>query len=940
MTWFICFVLTELSSTSNSLKGAAALPKIYDPLGTEHRWQKAWERTGCFQPDPNAMGEPFSVVIPPPNVTGLLHMGHAFNTALIDTIVRFQRLQGKNVLCLPGTDHASIAVQSILEQQLRQEGLTRDEIGREAFLERAWSWKEESGGRIVDQLRRLGYSVDWRRQCFTLDEKLSWAVSEAFVRLHQQGLIYRGEYLVNWCPASGSAVSDLEVEMKEVDGFLWHFRYPLTHGALADGTTHLEVATTRPETMLGDVAVAVNPDDQRFHHLVGQTLTLPLVGREIPIIADLHVDQEFGTGCVKVTPAHDPNDFLIGQRHDLPQITVMNKNGTMNHHAGRFEGLDRFEARNAVVEALEVEGCLVKVEPHTHSVPYSDRGKVPVEPLLSTQWFVRMEPLASRCRSHLAKGEPRFVPDRWEKVYRDWLTDIHDWCISRQLWWGHRIPAWFVVSETADKVTNNTPYVVARSEEDALVQARKKFGTSVKIQQDDDVLDTWFSSGLWPFSTLGWPDEGNADLERWYPTSTLVTGFDIIFFWVARMTMMAGAFTGKMPFADVYIHGLVRDEQNRKMSKSSGNGIDPLLLIDRYGTDALRFALVREVAGAGQDIRLDYDRASDTSLTVEAARNFANKLWNATRFALINIGSENISNTGDINSSSLQLTDRWILSRLARVNRETSSRYYDYGLGEAAKGLYEFAWNDLCDWYLEFIKRRLNLESKTAQSSVADRDIARNVLLKVLNDLFIMLNPLMPHLTEELWHGLNGVSEDTFLALQSWPSVEVDHLDSELEASFSELFDSIRLVRNLRAVAGLKPSQSVPVRFITSKESLAVTLDKAKSDIQALTRASALEVLNPKQASSLPSVKGLAGVSGELEVLLPIEGLVDLDALKDRLQKDIGKAEKEIVTLSGRLANTNFVNKAPESVVSECKLKLAEAESQADLARNRLAGLA
>lgn len=910
------------------------LAKTYDPVGTEARWQQAWESHGAFHPDPAAPGDPFSVVIPPPNVTGSLHMGHAFNTALIDTIVRFQRLQGRNVLCLPGTDHASIAVQTLLEKQLKEEGKTRHDLGREAFLERAWQWKAESGGRIVDQLRRLGYSVDWQRQRFTLDEGLSEAVKEAFVRLHEQGLIYRGEYLVNWCPASGSAVSDLEVEMKEVDGHLWHFRYPLS-----SGEGHLEVATTRPETMLGDVAVAVNPTDERYAHLVGQTLTLPLVGREIPVIADEHVEKGFGTGCVKVTPAHDPNDFAIGQRHGLPQITVMRKNGSMNAHAGRFEGLDRFEARKAVVAALDAEGLLVKVEDHRHSVPYSDRGKVPVEPLLSTQWFVKTEPLAARCREALAQQAPRFIPERWEKVYRDWLTDIRDWCISRQLWWGHRIPAWFVISETGGNYTDTTPYVVARNDAEALEKAKAEFGPAAQIEQDEDVLDTWFSSGLWPFSTLGWPETGSADLQRWYPTSTLVTGFDIIFFWVARMTMMAGAFTGEMPFKDVYIHGLVRDEQNRKMSKSAGNGIDPLLLIERYGTDALRFALVREVAGAGQDIRLDYDRKTDTSATVEAARNFANKLWNATRFALMNLGGETPASLGEPEPAALQLADRWILSRLARVNRETAERYSSYGLGEAAKGLYEFAWNDVCDWYLELSKRRLNPGEAPSPEALADQRTARQVLVKVISQMHLMLHPLMPHLTEELWHSVTGAGETTFLALQPWPALDAAALDDGLEAAFSELIAAIRVVRNLRAVAGLKPSQSVPVRFITGRGDLAVVLGEATADITALTRAESVDVMTPRQADAAPVTKALAGVSGELQVMLPIEGLVDLDALRGRLEKDIAKAEKEIKGLSGRLANPNFTDKAPAEVVAECKANLAEAEAQAELARKRLLDL-
>jgi valyl-tRNA synthetase len=924
----------------------ANLPKTYDPAGTEARWQQAWETSGAFHPDPSAPGEPFSVVIPPPNVTGSLHMGHAFNTALIDTVVRFQRLRGKNVLCLPGTDHASIAVQTILEKQLKAEGQRKEDLGREAFLEKAWEWKAESGGTIVGQLRRLGYSVDWQRERFTLDAGCSAAVIEAFNRLHEQGLIYRGEYLVNWCPASGSAVSDLEVEMKEVDGHLWHFRYPLTAPS-ADGRTHLEVATTRPETLLGDTAVAVNPKDPRYADLVGQTLTLPLVGREIPIVADDHVDADFGTGCVKVTPAHDPNDFAIGQRHDLPLITVMAKDGSMNEAAGRFHGLDRFAARQAVVAAMEAEGFLVKVEPYRHSVPFSDRGKVPVEPLLSTQWFVKTEPLAARCREALEHADPRFVPERWAKVYRDWLTDIRDWCISRQLWWGHRIPAWFVVSETGGEITDSTPYVVARDEVEARAKAEAQFGGGTHahplvLEQDPDALDTWFSSGLWPFSTLGWPDASAADLQRWYPTSVLVTGFDIIFFWVARMTMMAGAFMQEdgqpvggrdtwIPFRDVYIHGLVRDENNRKMSKSAGNGIDPLLLIERYGADALRFALVREVAGAGQDIRLDYDRKSDTSATVEASRNFANKLWNATRFALMNLGGETPASLGEPDPAALQLADRWILSRLARVNQLTAERYGSCALGEAAKGLYEFAWNEVCDWYLELIKRRLQ--------DPAQQGLARQVLAKVLNELLVMLHPLMPHLSEELWHGLTGAPQTTFLALQTWPAPERAALNEQLEASFAELIEAIRVVRNLRAVAGLKPAQPAPVQFVTGRGALAVLLQEATPDITALTRAESVVVLDPVGAEAAPGQRALAGVCGELQVLLPIEGLVDLAALRGRLEKDLARAGKEIAGLAGRLANPNFADKAPPEVVAECRANLVEAEAQAELARRRLAEL-
>ena len=918
-----------------------ALPKTYDPAGTEARWQAAWEQAGAFHPDANAPGEPFSVVIPPPNVTGSLHMGHAFNTALIDTIVRFQRLQGKNVLCLPGTDHASIAVQTILEKQIKAEGASKDDLGRDAFFERAWAWKAQSGGTIVGQLRRLGYSVDWQRERFTLDPGLNKAVVEAFLRLHEQGLIYRGEYLVNWCPASGSAVSDLEVEMKEVEGSLWHLRYPLT--PLADHPVdHLVVATTRPETMLGDTAVAVNPADPRYAHLVGRSITLPLVGRQIPIVADEHVDPAFGTGCVKVTPAHDPNDFAIGQRHGLPQITVMAKDGSMNEAAGRFAGLDRFEARMAVVAAMEAEGLLVKVEPHRHSVPYSDRGKVPVEPLLSTQWFVRTEPLAARCRTALnnpAGAEPRFVPERWSKVYRDWLTDIRDWCISRQLWWGHRIPAWFVVSETGGVITEATPYVVARNEAEAWAQAEAQFaaaslaaGRTLALEQDPDVLDTWFSSGLWPFSTLGWPGEGGqepADLATWYPTSVLVTGFDIIFFWVARMTMLAGAFLPEAgaPFGDVYIHGLVRDENNRKMSKSAGNGIDPLLLIERYGADALRFALVREVAGAGQDIRLDYDRKTDTSATVEAARNFANKLFNATRFALMNLGGETPASLGEPVLAELESEDRWILSRLVRTSSQCAELYGSYRLGEAAKLLYEFAWNDLCDQYIEWAKPRLFGNEQTA------RNTARRVLARSLEALLVMLHPLMPHLSEDLWHAVTGAEATEFLALQRWPQPNQQWLDPSHESAFQFGIDAVRAIRNLRALSGVKPAEKLPIGIHTPTAARQDFVIANQGKISRLVGASELHWEAEPTAGQL---LGIVDSDAQVGLSVPQQSL---DALRERLQKDLAKVEKEIAGLAGRLANPNFAGKAPPEVVAECQANLAEARAQAELVRGRLGEL-
>ena len=896
----------------------------YDPKPTESRWQSAWERCDAFHPDPQASGPSYGVVIPPPNVTGSLHMGHAFEAALIDTMVRFKRLQGYNTLCLPGTDHASIAVQTLLEKQLAREGTSKDQLGREAFLERAWTWKQESGGTIVNQLRRLGFSVDWRRERFTLDPGLSQAVQESFLRLHDKGLIYRGEYLVNWCPASGSAVSDLEVEMKEVEGHLWYFRYPLT-----DGSGHLEVATTRPETMLGDVAVAVNSGDERYAHLIGLTLTLPLVGREIPIVADDHVDPKFGTGCVKVTPAHDPNDFAMGQRHNLPLVTVMGKDGCMNEAAGQFCGLDRFEARKAVVAALAAEEALAKVEDYRHSVPYSDRGKVPVEPLLSTQWFVRTKPLAEACLTALEKGHPRFVPQRWAKVYQDWLLNIRDWCISRQLWWGHRIPAWFVISETSSQLRSDTPYVVARNETDAYQEAQRRYGPNAKIQQDEDVLDTWFSSALWPFSTMGWPDEENPDLQCWYPNSTLFTGFDIIFFWVARMAMMASACTNTTPFADIYIHGLVRDEQNRKMSKSAGNGIDPLVLCERYGADALRFSLVRGVAGAGQDIRLDFDPKTRSSNTVEVSRNFANKLWNATRFALLNLDGLTPASLGHPNPDKLSIADRWILSRLVRTSQTMAEKLENYGLGEAARILYEFAWNDICDWTIELLKRRLN------GSNSEDRHTAQQVLALVIEQLLVLVHPFMPHISEELWHRLAGVHDDTFLALQQWPQLDQAHLNDSLEQQFSALIDAIRVVRNLRAVAGLKPSQTADVLFVSNNEALCQLLREAQPDIASLTKAKSVDI----RTTTVNLPRCLTAVSGELQILLPVSGLVDVDALRGRLQKDLGKAEKEITVLSDRLSNPKFLDQAPQDVVSKMRSNLSEAQQQHHLAKSRLTSL-
>ena len=911
------------------------LPTQYDPTTTEAKWQKYWAEHQVFTANPDRDGEPYCVVIPPPNVTGSLHMGHAFESALIDTLVRYHRAIGRNTLWLPGTDHASIAVSALLDKQLKAEGKTRYDLGREQYLQRAWQWKKESEGTIVNQLRRLGISADWSRERFTLDEGLSRAVREAFVRLYEEGLIYRGNYLVNWCPASQSAVSDLEVENQEVDGNLWHLRYPLT-----DGGGYVEVATTRPETMLGDTGVAVNPNDDRYKNLIGKTVTLPIMEREIPIIADELVDPEFGTGCVKVTPAHDPNDFEMGKRHQLTFINIMNKDGSLNENAGPFLGQDRFVARKNLVKRLEEEGVLVKVEKYRHAVPYSDRGKVPVEPLLSTQWFVKIESLAKKALSCLdEENSPRFVPERWKKVYRDWLVNIKDWCISRQLWWGHQIPTWYVVSETNGEITDYTPFVVAHSEAEAREKATSQYGNNVKLEQDPDVLDTWFSSGLWPFSTMGWPEE-TVDLTTYYPTTTLVTGFDIIFFWVARMTMMAGHFTGQMPFKDVYIHGLVRDEKGQKMSKSKNNGINPLLMIDKYGTDALRYTLIREVAGAGQDISFQYNRKTDESESVEASRNFANKLWNAARFVMMNLDGKTPQELGepqieklelsDLAASDLHLADRWILSRFAKVVQQTRDYLDNYALGEAAKGLYDFIWGDFCDWYIELVKSRL-WQEKTAPT----RLLAQQVLAYVLEGILKLLHPFMPHITEEIWHTLTQ-TEGKCLALQPYPEAIKGAIDYELEQKFDLLIGTIRTIRNLRAEAEIKPGVKVTVILESESDLERQILEAGQTYIRDLAK---VEKLTIKPNISTETTQAFAAVVATVQVLMPLTGIVDLDALRAKLEKNLGKVEGEVQSLTGRLNNPGFVNKAPAAVVQGARDALSEAQKQSQMLRERLQGL-
>lgn len=901
----------------------AHLPSQYNPFETEPKWQRFWEEKGFYVADPKAPGEAFSMVLPPPNVTGSLHMGHAFAFTLPDVVVRYKRMRGYNVLWLPGTDHASIAVHTILENQLRQEGKSRFELGREAFLERAWAWKEQSQGTIKSQLRRLGLSLDWTRDRFTLDEGLSRAVTEAFVRLYEAGLIYRGEYLVNWCPATQSAVSDIEVDNKEVKGHLWHFRYPLA----ADPGQYLVVATTRPETMLGDTAVAVHPQDERYRHLIGQFVRLPIKDRLIPIIADEYVDPTFGSGCVKVTPAHDPNDFEMGRRHQLPLINILNKDGTLNENGDPFTGLDRFVAREKVVQWFAEHGLLEKVEEYTHSVPYSDRGGVPIEPLLSIQWFCDVSGMGARClEEEYQRNSPRFIPERWTKVYTGWLEKLRPWCISRQLWWGHQIPAWYPVLN-GQLLEDPQAFVVARNGEEALLKAREKFGPEVeRVEQDPDVLDTWFSSALWPFSTLGWPEE-TEDFKRYYPNSLMSTGFDIIFFWVARMAMMGSQFTGQIPFKDVYINGLVRDEHGAKMSKTKGNGIDPLELLDKYGTDALRYALVKEVVGAGQDIRLAYDRKTGESASVEAARNFANKIWNASRFVLMNLEGQTPAQLGSPVPEALELADRWILSRLHSTATQVIAELEAYGLGEGARLLYSLIWDDFCDWYIELVKPRLRGED------LASKRAAQQVLATVLETILKLLHPWMPHITEEIWQLLTQANQTTSISVQPYPTPDPSWIDPQLEREFGLVIQTITSLRNLRAEAGLKPHQTIRALLLTTDPAEQRILTAAQAYIRDLVKAEALEITGslatePKQVA--------AAVVGTVQVLMPLAGLVDVEALRAKLQKDLAKLEKEAQGIRARLENPNFLNRANPEVVQASQEQLAELEAQMRLLGSRL----
>ncbi len=859
------------------------LAKTYDPASFEDRIYQNWCEKNYFAPDPDPKKPAFSVVIPPPNVTGQLHMGHALDETLQDILVRTKRMQGYSTLWVPGTDHAGIPTQIKVEENLRvNEGLTRYDLGREKFLARVWDWKEKYGSRIISQLKKLGTSCDWSRERFTMDEGCSRAVREVFVNLYEKGLIYRGNRIINWCPHCITALSDAEVEYSEQAGHFYHIRYPIDG---EDG--YVEIATTRPETMFGDTAVAVNPNDEATRHLIGKTLILPIVGRRIPVVADEYVEIGFGTGCVKITPAHDPNDFEVGRRHDLEIIRVMNDDATMNAYAGKYEGMDRFACREALVRDLEAEGYLLKVVPHAHNVGTCYRCKTTVEPLTSNQWFVKMKPLAEPALEVVRDGRVRFVPERVTKIYTNWMENVHDWCISRQLWWGHRIPAFYC----------DACGEMAVSKEDLRVcpKCRKP------MRQEDDVLDTWFSSALWPFSTMGWPDK-TADLGRYYPTSVLVTGYDIIFFWVARMVFSGMEHMGKEPFHTVFIHGLVRDAQGRKMSKSLGNGIDPLEVIEHYGADALRFALATGNA-PGNDMRFSDEK-------IETARNFANKLWNASRFVMMNLTDDDADILTLPTADELAKEDKWVLTRLNELVKNVTDAMDRYELGVALAAIYDFTWDILCDWYIELCKSRL-YDKESAGAA-----IARRTLVYVLTETLKLLHPFMPFITEEIYSALPHSEESIMIA--AYPRYcECRSFPADAE-DMERVIGSIRAIRTRRAEMNVPPSRRAKLFVVTRYPE---TYRAAYPFFEKLASASALEVVEEYAADDAVSI-----VTDAATVYIPMAEMLDLDKERTRLAAEIKKTEGEIARLAGKLANEGFLAKAPAAVVEGEKAKLLKYE--------------
>ena len=874
------------------------IPKVYDPASVEKKWYEYWEKNGYFHAEVEKDKEAFSIVIPPPNITGQLHMGHALDNTLQDILIRWHRMLGHNTLWMPGYDHAGLATQIKVEEVLKkEEGKTRYDLGREEFLKRVWAWKEQYGDHIINQLKCLGVSCDWERKRFTMDEGCSEAVREVFVSLYEKGLIYQGSRITNWCVNCNTALSDIEVEHEDEVGHLWHIRYPVVE----EEGSYLTIATTRPETMLGDTAVAVNPEDKRYGHLVGKTLRLPLTDRIIPIIADSYVDLEFGTGAVKITPAHDPNDFEMGMRHKLESIVVIGMDGHMTAEAGKYAGQERYECRKNLVRELDEQGFLVKVEEHNHAVGHCQRCRTVVEPLVSKQWFVKMAPLVQAAVDCVEDGRTQFVPERFTKTYTGWMDNIRDWCISRQIWWGHRIPVWYC-DDCGEVIASRTDITVC-----------PKCGG--KLRQDEDALDTWFSSALWPFSTMGWPKKTEL-LEQFYPTSVLVTGYDIIFFWVARMLIMGMEFMKEIPFEKVFIHGLVRDNQGRKMSKSLGNGIDPLEVIEKYGADTLRFMLITGNT-PGNDMRFYWER-------VDATRNFANKIWNASRFVLMNM--EGYDHEAKL--APYTLADKWILSRLSRTEKEVTDLLGRFELGEAGRLVYEFIWGEFCDWYIELAKPRLY-----NKENAEERATAQHVICEVLSSSMKLLHPYMPFITEEIWQCLPHEGESIMVA--AWPKSDEQLFDEEAEAAMNAIMEAIKAIRNMRAEVNVAPGKKVPAILLVADELQQVVADN-QSYIKLMASVDELSILT---AGGDKPENAMAAVTKGIEVYLPLKGLIDIEKETQRLNKELDGMTKEIGRIEGKLNNEGFLAKAPAEVVEKEKTKAQEIAGKMQAIQERLAYL-
>ncbi len=875
------------------------LAKTYDPKDIEDRLYQKWEKNKYFHAKVDRERKPFTIVMPPPNITGQLHMGHALDNTMQDILIRYKRMQGYNALWQPGTDHASIATEVKVIESLKEQGIDKKELGREGFLKKAWEWKEEYGGRIIKQLKKLGSSADWDRERFTMDEGCSKAVQEVFIKLYEKGLIYKGSRIVNWCPVCKTSISDAEVEHEEQDGFFWHINYPVK----GEEGRFVEIATTRPETLLGDTAVAVNPDDERYQDIIGKTLVLPLVGREIPVVADHYVDKEFGTGCVKITPAHDPNDFEVGKRHSLPEINVLNDDATINKNGGKYEGMDRYEARKLMVQELEEQGLLVKIVPHSHNVGTHDRCSTTVEPMVKQQWFVKMDELIKPAVEAVKDGTITLLPERMDKTYFNWTDNIRDWCISRQLWWGHRIPAYYCA--------DCNEFVVARENPGKC----PKCGCT-HMTQDEDTLDTWFSSALWPFSTLGWPQK-TGDLDYFYPNDVLVTGYDIIFFWVIRMIFSGFEQMGEAPFKTVLFHGLVRDSQGRKMSKSLGNGIDPLEVIDKYGADALRLTLITGNA-PGNDMRFYWER-------VEASRNFANKVWNASRFIMMNIGEETLEAP---KMEQLAVEDQWILSRVNTLVKDVTENMEKYELGIAVQKVYDFIWDEFCDWYIEIAKARTFNKEACLESAKVAMWTLKTVLIHALK----LLHPYMPFITEEIFCTMQ--KEEETIMLSQWPEYQEAWHFAKAEEAVGHIKDLIKGIRNTRTSMEVPPSRKAKVFIVTEDPGLKDTFETMKKAYTLLASASEIQVQQDKSGIAEDAVSVV--IPGAV-VFLPLEDLVDFEKEKERLQKEKERLRKELSRSKGMLSNENFLKRAPEAKVQEEKDKLAKYEQMMAQVEERLA---